>query len=201
MSWIANFVAALALMTAAPSEPWGRWYPAIGPAPHAEHARDFEYNVTVDLILLQGCVVNTYCKERARRFLDVIAPATKARGRAQLGILNRAINAALRPTPDVVDEWYEPLETIASGKADCEDFAMVKYLALRFMGWSADDLALVIAYDPILKQYHAVTAARLDGTWLLLDCLTLSLVSPEASRYRPEILIRSGHVYLFARAA
>jgi predicted transglutaminase-like cysteine proteinase len=112
-------------------------------------------------------------------------------------LVNRAINAAIRPQADVADEWYPPLETISRGTADCEDYAIVKLLALRWLGWSASDLALVVIYDPRLRQYHAVAAARTDGAWLILDCNTLTLVAPEATRYDPRLLIRDGRVQVF----
>ena len=71
----------------------------------------------------------------AKKFLDVIADGRAHDGRARIGVINRAINLAIRPTSDlaqwgVADRWSAPLETLASGRGDCEDYAIAKYVAL-----------------------------------------------------------------------
>lgn len=38
---------------------------------------------------------------------------------------------AVRYSPDAVDHWQTPLETVRSGTGDCEDIAILKYTALR----------------------------------------------------------------------
>ncbi len=99
------------------------------------------------------------------------APET---GRVRAGQINRAINLAIRPMRDseqfgVADVWQSPLMTFADGAGDCEDYAIAKYVALREAGMSADDLKLVIVHDDRAGEDHAVTAARIDGDWLILD--------------------------------
>jgi predicted transglutaminase-like cysteine proteinase len=44
----------------------------------------------------------------------------------------------------VADHWSSPLETLQSHRGDCEDYAMVKYVALAEAGLSYDDLKIVI---------------------------------------------------------
>ena len=56
-------------------------------------------------------------------------------------MINRDINMAIRPTSDlaqwgVTDRWSAPLATLASGRGDCEDYAIAKYVALREAGTS-----------------------------------------------------------------
>lgn len=193
MSWTAIFVAALSIMSGA--EPWGDgWSAPLSYLPHAEHSAATEVVTRRDLAELRGCQEGRGCTWDQLRFLSMIEPARKASGRAQLGILNRAINGAIRAEPDTFDEWYGPMETVARNSADCEDYAIVKLFALRALGWDTRDLALMIMYDPRSRQYHAVAAARLDGAWLLLDCLTLTLVTPDRTRYIPFLLLRNGTV-------
>ena len=67
------------------------------------------------------------------------------------------------------DVWTTPLTTFASGAGDCEDYAIAKYVALLEAGMDANDLRLVIVHDHNVHQDHAVTAARIDGHWLILD--------------------------------
>jgi hypothetical protein len=80
-----------------------------------------------------------HCPAAAKKFLDVIADGRAHDGRARIGVINRDINLAIRPTSDlaqwgVTDRWSAPLATLASGRGDCEDYAIAKYVALREAG-------------------------------------------------------------------
>ena len=122
--------------------------------------------------------------------LEAIAAAGRTRdGRARIGEINRAVNLAIRPVSDerrfgVADRWSGPLETIGAGAGDCEDYAILKLLALQEAGTTRDDLRLVIVHDRTTRSGHAVAAARLDGRWLLLDNRFLALVDLEQTHYR-----------------
>lgn len=122
--------------------------------------------------------------------LEAIAEMGRAReGRARIGEVNRAVNLAIRPVSDerqfgVADRWSGPLETIASGQGDCEDYAIVKLLALQQAGFARNDLRLMIVKDRASRSLHAVAAVRLDGRWLLLDNRYLALVDLEQTHYR-----------------
>jgi predicted transglutaminase-like cysteine proteinase len=121
------------------------------------------------------------CPAAAQKFLGVIAEGRAHEGRARIGIINRAINLAIRPTSDlaqwgVVDRWSAPLETLTTGRGDCEDYAIAKYVALTEAGVSADDVKLIIVRDLGNGEDHAVVAARLDGKWIVLDNRRLTLV-------------------------
>lgn len=114
------------------------------------------------------------CPPAAKRFLAIVDAARTETGRARAGQINRAINLAIRPMRDsaqfgVADVWQSPLMTFANGAGDCEDYAIAKYVALREAGMSANDLKLVIVHDDRVGEDHAVTAARIDGDWLILD--------------------------------
>lgn len=121
------------------------------------------------------------CTPAASRFLAIIKAARARTGRAQIGEINRAINLAIRPLSDsvqfgVADVWMTPLMTFATGAGDCEDYAIAKYVALRQTGVTARDLRLVILHDRLTNEDHAVTAARLDGRWLILDNRRMALL-------------------------
>jgi predicted transglutaminase-like cysteine proteinase len=110
----------------------------------------------------------------AARFLAIIAAARTRDGRARLGEVNRAINLAIRPMSDlaqygVIDRWAAPLDALARGAGDCEDYAFAKCAALRASGIGEEDLRLVVVRDVKLREDHAVLAARRDGRWLILD--------------------------------
>ena len=94
----------------------------------------------------------TSCPAAAQKFLDVVAQGRAREGRARIGVVNRAINLAVRPMSDlaqwgVADLWSAPLATLTSGRGDCEDYAIAKYAALIAAGFAEDDLRLVIVRD------------------------------------------------------
>jgi predicted transglutaminase-like cysteine proteinase len=115
-----------------------------------------------------------HCPAAAKKFLDVIADGRAHDGRARVGVINRDINLAIRPTSDltqwgVADRWSAPLATLASGRGDCEDYAIAKYVALREAGIAESDVRLIIVRDLPRGIDHAVAAARVDDTWVVLD--------------------------------
>jgi predicted transglutaminase-like cysteine proteinase len=121
------------------------------------------------------------CPPAARHLLAVIEVARAKQGRARLGEVNRAVNLAIRYESDAVqhgaaDAWASPLATLSSGRGDCEDYAIAKYLALTEAGVAPGDLRLVVVRDVRLRRHHAVLAARLEDRWLVLDNRTLLLV-------------------------
>ena len=137
-----------------------------------------------------GCV-----SPAALQFLAIVDAAKAREGRARLGEINRAINLAIRPMSDLaqygaIDVWSPPLATLAKGAGDCEDYAIAKFVALRWAGISSDDLRIVIMRDTIQGEDHAVAAARLDGHWLTLDNRRMTMVEDAQVRnYRPTFVI------------
>jgi len=122
------------------------------------------------------------CPDAARNFLAIIDLGRKQSGRARIGTINRAINFAIRPMSDlaqwgVPDRWSSPLETFTTGRGDCEDYAIAKYVALTQAGIAAEDVRLVIVHDLTVEENHAVAAVRLDGDWIVLDNRWLTLVA------------------------
>jgi predicted transglutaminase-like cysteine proteinase len=127
------------------------------------------------------------CPPAARQFLAIVAAAQGRQGRARLGEVNRSLNLAIRYQTDarqhgVADAWASPLATLSSGRGDCEDFAIAKYLALREAGVAPGDLRFVVVRDARHGQEHAVLTARLDDRWLVLDNRRLVLVEDRESR-------------------
>ncbi len=114
------------------------------------------------------------CPVAARRFLAIVSQGRAQTGRARIGIINRAINLAIRPMSDlaqwgVIDRWSAPLVTLSTGLGDCEDYAIAKYVALTEAGIAEEDVKLVIVRDLAVGGQHAVVAVRLDGHWIILD--------------------------------
>jgi predicted transglutaminase-like cysteine proteinase len=129
------------------------------------------------------------CRPEEKQFAAIVEAARAHEGRALIGHINRAVNLAIRPISDlrrfgVVDEWTPPLETLQAGAGDCEDYAILKFHALREAGFAAADLKLVIVRVPSTRTDHAVVAARLSSQWVVLDNRGFALVDLDRVRYR-----------------
>lgn len=68
------------------------------------------------------------------------------------------------------DYWASPSEFFKRS-GDCEDYAIAKYVTLRQMGFSADQLRLVVVNDIRRNLAHAVLAAYVDNDVYILDNL------------------------------
>jgi predicted transglutaminase-like cysteine proteinase len=146
------------------------------------------------------------CPAAARRLWSIVELARRHQGRALLGRINRAVNLSIRPTSDwaqygVADYWATPLETLSSRAGDCEDYAIVKYVALRESGIAPDDLRLVIVRNIKEQTNHAVLAVRLEEEWLILDNRTLVMVNADvAQHYYPLFVLDQRGVRTFVTA-
>jgi predicted transglutaminase-like cysteine proteinase len=131
------------------------------------------------------------CSQAARRFLSIVELGLQREGRIRLGWINRAVNMAIRSASDwaqygYADFWASPLQTLGNGAGDCEDYAIVKYAALRELGISPDDLRLVIVQDEKREIGHAVVAVWHEQRWLILDNRTMAILDADDVRdYRP----------------
>src|SRR5262249_10827555 len=112
---------------------------------------------------------DTCGSEAAKRFLAMLDEAGARTDRAaQIAIVNRVVNTSVRYMSDLaqfgeLDRWSSPLETFATGRGDCEDYAIAKYAALREIGFAPGELRVVLVNDTRARQDHAVLAVRQDG--------------------------------------
>jgi Bacterial transglutaminase-like cysteine proteinase BTLCP len=83
------------------------------------------------------------------------------------------------------DYWATPLEFLRHS-GDCEDYAIVKYVSLRQLGFTPEQLRLVVVRDVVRDLAHAVLAVYLDGEVYILDNLTKAVLQQERiSQYVP----------------
>lgn len=153
--------------------------PAMGDISSRWHAVQAE--IEQEEAVLAHCRTEQGCPEEARELLDIVAEGADRTGRARIGLINRAVNLALTPTSDevqwgVADHWSPPFETLKTRRGDCEDYAIVKYIALLQAGLSRDDLKIAILHNFFPSEDHALLAARVNGEWLILDDNKLALV-------------------------
>lgn len=204
----AQYALAPSSQAAAPAEPFGG---GVVPVTTGEVLAKWSH--VIDQIRSESGILTRCrngaepCPAAAQKFLAVIADGRAHEGRARFGVINRAINLAIRPTSDLVqwgvpDRWSAPLETLTTGRGDCEDYAIAKYVALQQAGVAGDDLRLVIVRDLALGEDHAVVAARFDAKWIVLDNRRLVLLEDaEMPRVLPLFVLDQDGVRKFAPTA
>jgi len=165
-----------------------------------------EAAIRAEIEVLSQCRQGARCPQAALRFLSIVDEGRARTGRARVGVINRAINLAIVPTSDwsqwgVADHWSSPLETFTTGRGDCEDYAIAKYVALRAVGLTEDEVKLVVVRDTAVAQNHAVVAVRLDDGWVVLDNRWLALVHDnEMRRTTPLFVLDDSGVRQFVAA-
>ena len=133
----------------------------------------------------------TPCSKPAKRFWSIVELGRKHKGLARIGWINRAVNLRIRPVSDwnqygYADYWASPLQTLLSEAGDCEDYAILKYVALRKAGIAPRDLRLVIVQDDHQQEEHAILAVNYEQKWLILDNRTFALLpADQVEHYHP----------------
>ena len=122
--------------------------------------------------------------------------------RAQLDQVNSFMNK-FPYTDDIVNwgqtnYWETPLEFLHRS-GDCKDYAITKYMSLRFLGWPVDELRLVVVRDVNLNADHAVLAVYIDDQILVLDNQIRAVTNADSiHHYRPYYSINE-HYWWFHR--
>lgn len=100
----------------------------------------------------------------------------------QMRAVNRFFNAwRYKPDADNWDRrdyWATPLEFL-DRSGDCEDYAIIKYVTLRELGFPPEQLRLVVVHDHKRDLAHAVLAVYLDNQVYLLDNLYAAMLPQE----------------------
>lgn len=104
---------------------------------------------------------------------QMIAPAQGLGRYAQLAFVQAAVDRRLSWRSDgtqygVRDYWATAAETLDAGFGDDEDRAILKFQALRALGYPGGDLFLMVGRDSVRGSY-TMLAARADGRFYLLE--------------------------------
>lgn len=100
----------------------------------------------------------------------------------------------------VKDYWATPGQFFRRD-GDCEDYAIAKFISLRTLGFSNDEMRVVVLQDLNLRVGHAILVVNLNGQALVLDNQVKSVVRAEAIRhYRPIYSINESHWWLHRRS-
>lgn len=68
----------------------------------------------------------------------------------------------------VADYWATPREFLYNN-GDCEDYAIIKMLSLKMLGFNMQDVRLVVLQDTNLRIPHAVLAVDAQNDTFILD--------------------------------
>lgn len=94
--------------------------------------------------------------------------------KTQLIEINRFLNKwpyrEDRANYGVNDYWASPLEFLRNS-GDCEDYAIIKYVSLKALGFDANSLRIVVVQDTLRNEAHAVLAVYMNNQILIMDSL------------------------------
>lgn len=154
---------------------------------------------------ISSCKANSStCSSAAKRFMLMVDDVRERNGAARLETVNRLINTAIRYTSDLiqhgeVDLWSSPLASLRTGRGDCEDYAIAKYMVLREAGIPEQDLRILLVRDRAVREDHAVLAVRKDNGWTILDNRRGTLFADsDLPQFTPLVALDTGGVSLFA---
>ncbi|MGI9508622.1 MAG: transglutaminase-like cysteine peptidase [Geminicoccaceae bacterium] len=105
--------------------------------------------------------------------------------RAVNGFVNRWQPRTDKENYETVDYWASPL-TFLNRSGDCEDYAIMKYVSLRELGFAPERLRLVVVRDLLRDLAHAVLAVQVEDEVYILDNLFQAVLPQHrVSQYLP----------------
>jgi predicted transglutaminase-like cysteine proteinase len=135
------------------------------------------------------CAESIFNKCHYQRWQQLIASLQGRSVKSQLKAVNNYANAAryiLDPINwGVKDYWASPGQFFRKN-GDCEDYAILKFLTLRRLGWQGDSLRIVVLQDLDLRIAHAILAVYDKKKIFILDNqMTLVVEDRRIRHYRP----------------
>lgn len=130
------------------------------------------------------------CSPALLRWQKLIESVRSMPALQKLNRLNPAINSMAVYADDAViygapDYWASPGEFL-KGRADCEDYAIVKYFSLLQLGFAPRQLRIVIVKDRNRGVLHAVLTVELGSKIYVLDSLRGQPIEQQfALKYEP----------------
>ena len=142
------------------------------------------------------------------RLLERIATETEGRTTVEkLRIVNSMINSAIRYRSDrslygELDHWATPSEILLYASGDCEDFAILKMMALIRAGLPPQSLSLVVLRDNGRGVFHAVLAvATSSGTFILDNNRAEVAMDADLPNYLPLFSLSEARAWIHATKA
>lgn len=74
-------------------------------------------------------------------------------------------------------DYWAVVREFLSRSGDCEDYSLTKFFSLRLLGFTNDELRIVVLQDTNLRIGHAVLAVNYGGDQLILDNQSRQVIS------------------------
>jgi predicted transglutaminase-like cysteine proteinase len=101
-----------------------------------------------------------------------------------------------------VDDYWETPSEFINKSGDCEDYAIVKYFAMRSLGVPAERLRVAAIKNAITGNGHAVLVVITDDNAFVMDNVTNAVVShTRLGHYRPVYSVNEEYMWRHVRPA
>jgi len=132
----------------------------------------------------------------ANEWLRMFSGKSKAQ---QIEEVNIWVNSQIKYREDSSDQWGSPVQTLSRGYGDCEDFAITKYYVLKALGFTDEQLYLIVADDLVVRTEHAVLLINVDGQEYVLDNFTNNVIAPASAVkvLKPEFAFSGRNSWVF----
>lgn len=158
-----------------------------------------------DVVTLQACLDNAAaCPTEAMANWRLLV--TGLRGYDEMTVFN-AVNQFFNQLPYISDQenygvseyWASPLQFMQNG-GDCEDFAIAKYVTLKFLGYGDQHLRIMAVIDNSRGGIgHAVlTVMSQEGKIVLDNQSTVAYNDAQQTAYAPRFAVNNSGVYTYA---
>lgn len=96
----------------------------------------------------------------------------------------------------LADYWVTPKEFLMNS-GDCEDYAIIKMLSMKWLGYDVDSMRVVVVQDTNLRTAHAVMAINNNNDILILDNQIEEVISHvDIFHYVPVYSVNEGHWWM-----
>ena len=208
--WSAVVIVAAVVELRAASEPFGL-SKIVPPGDQHTEWQKVLANVEAAKREIEDCLREPdRCDDGERRFIKIVEGASHRDGRSKIEFVNEQINGQIHYTPDAAqwgsadaDIWSLPLGeqgSLNKQSGDCEDFVLAKYGVLRQTGVSDQNLRMLLVYDNIAREDHAVLAVLDEGRWLILDNRWNKVAEDkELWNFKPLFVVETTGVHMLAK--
>jgi predicted transglutaminase-like cysteine proteinase len=96
----------------------------------------------------------------------------------------------------VADYWATPKEFLVNN-GDCEDYAIIKMLSMKWLGYDINSMRVVVVQDTNLRIPHAIMAIENNNDILILDNQIEEVIShADIFHYVPVYSVNEGHWWM-----
>ena len=135
------------------------------------------------------CATKEYDSCKYPEWKKFIESVRDLKPEAQLAAVNKQMNKSRYTLDNInwgIDDYWETPGQFLSRSGDCEDYAIIKYMTLKRLGWSVDNMRIVVVQDLNLNIAHAVLAVYIKDKIMILDNQINGVVdSTRIRHYRP----------------